>query len=119
MQCYMCQAQSAGVLALLVCVLSLCGLCLQAADFLVATIATMTLTLGGRHVGEIGPAPRCKVPVTATATVTGIAGVAAPIGNVTVAIASHSSLLDPFPHTLDLPPVRRGPKLAIAQASYA
>ena len=75
---------------------------------MVASAATMTLTFGGRRVGEIGPAPRCEALVTATATVTGTTGVAAPTGNVTLAIASHSSLLDPFPHTLDLPPVRRG-----------
>ena len=88
------------------CVSSLCTLCLQAADFVVATSATITLTFGGRRMGEVGPAPHCKAPVTATATVTGTAGVAAPTGNVTLAIAIRSSLLDPVPQSLDMPPVR-------------
>ena len=102
---------------MVICVLSLCTLCLQAADFVVATAATMRLTFGGRRVGEVGPAPHCKAPVTATATVTGTAGVAAPTGNVTLAIASHSSLLDPIPHSLDMPPVRCGRKPAMQECA--
>ena len=74
---------------------------------MVVRTAAMTLTFGGRSVGEIGPAPRCEAPVTATATVTGPAGAAAPTGNVTLANASRSSLLDPFPHHLDRSPVQR------------
>ena len=102
-------ARHCWLMCLLGCALSLCTLCSQAADFVVAATATMTLTFGGRRMGEVGPAPHCKAPVTATATVTGTAGVAAPTGNVTLAISSHSSVLDPFTHTLYLPPVRRGP----------
>ena len=67
---------------------------------MVASTATIALTFGSRHVGEVGPAPRCMAPVTATATVTGTAGAAAPTGNVTLAIATRSTVLDPFPHTL-------------------
>ena len=95
------------------CVSSLCTLCSQAADFVVAATATMTLTFGGRRMGEVGPAPHCKAPVTATATVTGTAGVAAPTGNVTLAIASDSSLLDLFPQSLVTPPVRHAPKPSV------
>ena len=73
---------------------------------MVASTARVTLTFGGRRAGEIGPAPRCKAPVTATATVTGTAGLVTPTGNVTLTITSRNSLLDPFPHTLDMPLVR-------------
>lgn len=100
--------------------LSACVCCLQAASFVVASTTTMTLTFGGIRMGKIGPAPHCKQPITAIATVTSTTGpgAAAPTGNVTLAIASHSNLLVPFSHSLNLALVRHGPKPAVVEKHH-